>query len=81
MLIHGVGLGFLIVGLLMLGVSLISKIGAVVSLRRRPAHDGIGGEDTKNLVDGCGSVILSIFCLYGGTVLALIGAIIVYRTK
>jgi hypothetical protein len=80
-MLHGVGFGFLIVGLILLGISLISKIGATVSFRRRPVHDGIGGEDTKNLTNGCLGVILSIFCLYGGAALTAIGAAIMYMTR
>jgi hypothetical protein len=74
----------MIVGLTVGGIGLCAVgLGALLmwffnyTMRKPAVHDGIGGKDTDNLMHGCLSMILGMFCLYVGIFVTIVGSIIV----
>lgn len=75
-MLEGIGLGILIVGAALLALSGLAWLITHYSFKQAPVHDGIGGRDTNNLVNGCVYLIVFWFFLWAGVFFAVVGGIV-----
>lgn len=71
-----VGLSVGCVGLFIALVGLIFDLTAKSLLENPPKYDGVGGQDTSNLMGGCLGLVLGRFAIIGGGIILLFGLII-----